>query len=119
MIYEILYTVDFIGSFMKNNKLQIPNSKILKFKQALTYILIQNYVNIWDIHNPNKHKNLRSIKFNYYIDYQVIKAWQNKNVNLPLNVANIIFPTDLIIYCDPHRVTLEYKHNTKILFQKL
>lgn len=117
MIFEILYTVDLLSAFLYKENFNIPTAKIMAFKNTLTKILIKNYANIWDKNNPTKYRNLRSIKFNYYIDFQILMAWTNQQVDLPLKLANQIFPTDLIIYCDPNLVTFKYKQNTKILFQ--
>lgn len=119
MIFEILFTVEFIASLIKNTGLYIPKSKITAFKKILTKMLIKNYVKHWDETNPEKYKNLRSIKFNYYIDDIILKAWTHKTVNLPSHITKLIFPTDLLIYCNPKSVKIVHKANTIILFQPL
>ena len=116
MIFEILYTVEFIGSLVRTKKSYVPETKITAFKKILTKILIKDYVKHWDKTNPNKYKNLRSIRFNYYIDENVLKAWTHKTVKLPSNMAKLIFPTDLIIYCDPNSVQIKHKNHIIILF---
>lgn len=119
MITEIAYVVDFVGSFLQQSKLNISYSKIQGFKISLAYLLVQNYSKYWDILNPEKFKNLRSIRFNYYIDPIVLQAFNDKKVGLPTHIAAIIFPIDVTIYCDPYTVTYKskdkiftlYKHN--------
>jgi hypothetical protein len=119
MINEILYTVDFITSFLIKSKIKLPLQKIINFKNNLTKILIKNYVKYWDDQQPNKFRNLRSIKFSYHIDFQVLEAWKSPNVDLPLNIAHQIFPNDLIIYCDPNSVTFKHKQFVGKLYYKL
>jgi len=117
MIKEIAYVVDFITAFIYQSNLTIPYFKIKAFKISLTSILVQNYANYWDENNPNKYKNLRSVRFNYYIDSLVMKAWTNINVGLPTKVAKLIFPMDLVIYCDPWSVTYARKDKKFILYK--
>lgn len=119
MFYEILYTVEFISSFIEKSNVYIPMTKIMAFKKVLTKTLIQNYANHWNENNPLKYRNLRSIKFDHNIDYIVLNAWRDINVNLPTKTAKLIFPTDVVIYCDPHQVSLQYKRYIYILFSKL
>lgn len=116
MIQEIAYVVDFVTAFLTTSKLKIPYKSIIAFKQSLTQILVKNYSNYWNENKPNVYKNLRSIKFNYSIDHIVLKAWTNKNVNLPLKLAYIIFPVDLIIFCDPKLVTYKVKNKVFTLY---
>jgi hypothetical protein len=119
MIYEILYTVEFISSFIEKSKLNIPITKIIAFKNALTKTLIKNYANHWNESNPLKYRNLRSIKFDHNIDYNVLNAWHNNHVNLPTKIAKLIFPIDIVIYCDPHQVTFQYKRYIYTLYKTL
>lgn len=116
MIFEILYTVDFIAAFLKHPH-YIPTSKINDFKKELTKILIQHYVNHWDVRNPRKFKKFRSIKFSYHIDNNILKAWTK--IKIPVYVAKSVFPTDLLIYCDPKSVTYTHKQKTRTLFKSL
>lgn len=116
MIFEILYTVEFIAAFLKNSK-YVSKSKYNDFKRELTKILIKHYANHWDESNPSKFKKFRSIKFNYYIDNNILKAWTI--TKLPNYIAKLLFPTDLLIYCDPRSVTYIHKHSKKTLFISL
>ena len=117
MIQEIAYVVDFITAFLTKSNILIPYKSIIAFKQSLIQLLVQNYSKYWNEKQPNVYKNLRSIKFSYSIDYIVLKAWAHKDVKLPIKLAYIIFPVDLLIFCDPKSVTYKLKNKVFTLYK--
>lgn len=118
MITEISYLVDFITSFIYRANYNIPLSKIKAFKFSFTSLLIRNYSQHWNERDPDKFKRFRSLNFNCYVDYMVLSAWTNVNVNLPSHLANLIFPINLTIYCDPNSVTYKFRGNHYVLYEK-
>ena len=116
MIEEIQYTVDFISSFLINSNLNIPMTIIYKFRNDLINELVFHYKDHWFENEPSRNRNFRSILFSHHIDYLVLKAWSKTKLNI--KVANLIFPINLQIFCDPKTVSYNFHNKEYILFKK-